>query len=89
MNYHFFGPDLFQEFWSSYITVRNPPGKVWPTVGSESCTVLGAVTQVDHFSSSVGPKVDHFFPGVGGSVFSQRVDHFFLDIRIICYFTLS
>jgi len=42
----------------------------------------GAETPVDHFSSSIEPKVDHFFPGVGGSVFSQRVDHIFLDDRI-------
>ena len=25
--------------------------------------------------------MDHFFSGVGGSVFSQRVDHIFLDDR--------
>jgi len=36
---------------------------------------------VDHFFSSVNPKVDHFFPGVGGSNFSWRLDHFFLDNR--------
>jgi hypothetical protein len=37
--------------------------------------------EVDQFFPSANPKVDHFFPGVGGSVFSQQVDHFFLDDR--------
>ena len=37
--------------------------------------------QVDHFSSSAGLEVDHFFPGGGGSVFFWRVDHIFLDDR--------
>jgi len=37
----------------------------------------GARPQMDHFSTSVGPKVDHFFPGVWWiSFFPASGSHF-------------
>jgi hypothetical protein len=39
------------------------------------------IAMVDQLFTSVLPKVDHFFPGVSGSIFSWRVDHIFIDIR--------
>jgi len=37
--------------------------------------------KVDQIFPGIFFPLDHFFPGVGGSLFFWQVDHFFLDIR--------
>jgi hypothetical protein len=37
--------------------------------------------KVDQYFPSVFLQMDHYFPGIGGSIFFWRVDHFFLDNR--------
>ena len=63
------------------IKAASTPWDLWQTPTPGAGNIFPETPRVDQVFPSIFPVVDHYFLGVGGSNFSWRVDHFFLDNR--------